>query len=144
MVLNSNTLLPAVRDHETLVERRQHKRFMVQKGIFAVLAGDYATLGPIVDVSRCGLSFHYVGEEKTHGSREMTIFSSRTDFYVADVPFRTVLDFKMPREVPFSSVRMSRCGVQFGDLTHYQISQLELLIANHTVGEVGHAMVEPT
>lgn len=127
-----------------MFERRKHKRFKVQEGLFAVLDGDKQKLGPILDVSRGGLSFHYVGDEKPHTSQEMKIFSSRTDFYMADVPFRTVLDVRLPRGVPFSSVRMSRCGVQFGDLTHDQNSQLEYLIANYTVGEVGHAMVAPT
>jgi hypothetical protein len=127
-----------MRDHETLVERRQHKRFKVQEGMFAVLGGDYVKLGPIVDVGRGGLSFHYVkGDEQTDASREMTIFSSRQDFYLTGVPFRTVLDLKLPSEVPLSSITMSRCGVQFGDLTDYQSSQLEHFIGNHTAGVLG-------
>lgn len=138
MVPNSRALLTTVRDQETLIERRKHKRFKVQEGMFAVLRGDHVKLGPIVDVSRGGLSFHYVkADEQTNASREMTIFSSRRDFYLTGVPFRAVLDFKLASEVPLSSITMSRCGVQFGDLTDYQSSQLEHFIGNHTTGELG-------
>lgn len=142
MVSNSRVLLTTLPDHKTPIERRKHERFKVQEGIFAAVTGDYAKLGPVVDASMGGLSFHYADEEQTNvgkgqtnALREMAIFSSQTSLYLSDVPFLTVSDFKLPSEVPLSSVTRRRRGVQFGELTLKQIFLLNHFVENYTIGE---------
>lgn len=119
-----------------VVERRQHKRFQVQDGAFAVL-GPYATgIGPIIDVSMGGLKFSYVvGEEPLNGSFELGILLAEHSFYLTKIPFKTIWDEEV-KDVPLGSLRMRRCGIRLGQLTDQQISQLEYFIQNHTVGEV--------
>jgi hypothetical protein len=115
-------------------EQRQYKRFQVPKGAFVGL-GPYDTkVGQIIDMSMGGLAFRYVGmEEPLHG--ELDIFLSERDFYLGRIPFKTVSDFEMVSTAPSSPVSMRRTGVQFKKLTHFQISRLQYLIQNYTLGE---------
>jgi hypothetical protein len=60
------------------------------------------------------------------------------------VPIKAVSDYEIPNTVLFKTVdeippscrTMRRCGVQFGDLTQHQRSQLQQCIRNHTTGAV--------
>ena len=127
---------------KVLVERRKHKRFQVQDGIFAVLRCHWpcsTRLGPIIDVSKGGLAFRYIdiaSEEGSNGSFELVILLANNSFHLDKVPFETISDFEIGNEVPFSCVKTRRRGVQFGELTHEQIFQIEYFIRNHTISEV--------
>ncbi len=116
------------------VERRKHKRFQVRKGGFAGLGPYFENIGPIIDVSMGGLGFRYIGSEETNGSY-LDIFLADDDFYLRNVRFKTIWDFKSVNETLSSSVTMRRRGVQFKKLTDHQRSQLEYFIKNHAVGE---------
>ena len=48
---------------------------------------------------------------------------------------QTISDFQIANDVPFSSITMKRCGVQFRDLTPHQVSQLEYFIRTYNAGE---------
>ena len=116
------------------VERRKHKRFQIRKGGFVGLGPYFGKVGPIIDVSIGGLGFRYIGSEETNGSY-LDIFLADDDFYLRNVRFKTIWDFKTVDETLSSSVTMRRRGVQFKKLTDHQRSQLEYFIKNHTVGE---------
>jgi len=88
-------------------------------------------------MSREGLAFRYIaGHERPNGALELEILLGDHSFYLDKIPFKTISDCETANEVPFSSIKMRRSGVQFGDLTPNQISQLEYFIQNHTKGEV--------
>jgi hypothetical protein len=116
------------------IERRKHKRFQAEEGAFVVVRPQFTKLGQIIDISRGGLAFRYTltGGEMS-GSVELDIFLTGDGFYLERVPFKTVSDLKMPKKLSPRSLPMRRCGVQFGDLTHFHISQLAHFIENHTV-----------
>jgi len=122
-------------------ERRKHKRFRVQSGAFTVLTAfswPHSTqkLGQIIDISMGGLAFSYIAsEELPNVSLELSIFLAGNRFHLRSIPFETISDAET-NEVPFSSITMKRSGVQFGELTPDQISQLKYFIRNHTTGEV--------
>jgi hypothetical protein len=83
-----------------------------------------------------GLAFRYVAmAEPSNGSDRLKIFPAEGDFYLNDVLFETVTDFGT-YQIPFTSISMRRSGVQFGELTHDQMSQLEDFICNHTAGNL--------
>jgi hypothetical protein len=120
---------------EKLVERRKHNRFSVSKGAFVALRPHYGKIGQVVNISMGGLAFTYMAdEERPSRSFELDIFLAGGSFYLQGVPFGTISDFHNDG-IPLSSVKMRRMGVQFGDLTPHQVSQLEYFIQNHTEGE---------
>jgi len=55
-------------------------------------------------------------------------------FYLPEVPIETISDFEIAK-MPFISMTPRRRGLQFGELTHHQMSELEYFIQNHTTGE---------
>ncbi|MBU0986772.1 MAG: hypothetical protein KKH68_05910 [Proteobacteria bacterium] len=113
------------------VERRQHKRFEVRKGIFAAVTSGLNKLGPIRDISKGGLAFRYVnGAEQLSGCFDLDIFSKEIGFQVKKVPFEIVSDFGIDEDVPFSTIKTRQCGGRFGHLADSQLSQLDLFIRN--------------
>lgn len=122
-----------------LVERRKHKRFQVEDGAFALFRPHWhhSTIsGRIIDISRDGLAFLYItSKDGSNGSFELSILFAYHSFYCDNVPVKTISDFEVADETPVSSITTRRRGVQFGELTQDQISQLEYFIQNHTIGE---------
>jgi hypothetical protein len=120
---------------EEMVERRRHKRFKVRDGAFVVLMPPSTKLGQLIDISSGGLAFRYLSmEERSNNLSELDIFLTDNSFYLEEVPVINVSDFQIAGEFPFSSITTRRHGVQFGELTHNQISRLEYFIRNHTTG----------
>jgi len=122
-----------------MVERRKHKRFKVQDRAFVVLGAPprpHSTkAGQIIDISMGGLAFSYIADDdRSNASSELGIFLADNSFHLRHIPFETISDLKTNR-VPFSSITIRRSGVQFGELTHDQISQLEYFIQNHTISK---------
>lgn len=123
-----------------MAERRKDKRFEVRNGAFAVLRASswpHSTqkLGQIKDISMGGLAFSYIAsEDLSNGSVQLSIFLVKNRFHLRKIPFETISDLETD-EVPFSSITMRRSGVQFGELTPNQISQLKYFIQSHTIGE---------
>ena len=122
-------------DKKELVERRKYERFQIRQGTYVALAPPYGKVGPVIDISRGGLSFRYVdGKETTNGSY-INIYLTEANFYLEKVPIKTILDFKIPDKSASSSITMRRCGLQFEDLTHDQASQLKFFVENYSMGE---------
>ena len=115
-------------------ERRKNQRFQVPKGAFVGLGPYFEKVGPIMDVSKRGLGFRYIGSAESNGSY-LDMFLTDKDFFLREVRFKPIWDSKIVNEKPSASVTMRRQGVQFKKLTHYQRSQLEYFLQNHTMGE---------
>ena len=121
-------------DTKTTVEKREHYRFTAQKGAYAALVNGTAKVGQIINISKSGLAFSYMGVvNQITDWHQVDIFLSGNRFYLKEVPFKAISDFYIDTESPFSLVLMKQCGGQFGGLTHGQISQLEYFIENHTI-----------
>jgi hypothetical protein len=115
------------------VEQRRYERFQVRDGAFVLLGPGSTKLGRIIDISTGGLSFSHMARARPSDDLfELDLFLIDTDFYLSEIPFSTVSDFKT-HENPFSSITMRRCGVQFGELNASQRAELEYFIQNHTV-----------
>ena len=117
------------------VERRKHKRFKTEPDGVAVLTPPWphcSLVGYISDISKGGVGFRYYADEQPLKPPFLLHFLASGTFYVLDIPFEPVWDFQMLNESPFIFA-IRRCGVQFGEFTHEQISQVDSFIGNHTL-----------
>jgi hypothetical protein len=120
---------------EEQAERRQCKRFQVEDGAYIILKPFDGRVGRILDISIDGLTFDYVsGEQPSNMPNELDITMANGTCRLRNVPCKIISDFET-EYVHLVPLSIRRCGVQFGDLTPDQISQLEYFIHNHTVGE---------
>ena len=117
-----------------LAEQREYKRFRVPKDAFAALGPDYIKVGQIINISMGGLAFRYLGSEGPSNASELEIFLAGRAFYLYKLHFETVWD-SLTDKKPCSCINMKVCGLQFGDLTPQQISQLEYFIQEYALGE---------
>ena len=118
------------------IDRRQMKRFKVAEGAFAALINHGNKLGQIKDISEKGLSFRYIDSQDEHSeARELKIVLGSGGLCVDRVPVKKVTDFEIKSEFSFSSIKMRRAGLQFGNLTPEQQTRLNNFIQNHTIGE---------
>jgi len=114
-------------------EQRKNRRYQLKKGAFAIPRIRSRKLWQIMDISKGGLAFQYVANgERIYDSSDLDIASSNASFYLEQVPFKAVSDLEAENGIRWSSLKVRRCGVQFGELTHNQVSLLEDLIENHT------------
>ena len=125
-----------MKNTEVRIERRKDKRFLVRNGAFVTLGSSDSVVGRIIDVSMGGLTFYCVDcQRPSLKATELEIFVTGNAFRLGEVPCQSIWDLTLPEVAP-SSLHTKQCGVQFGDLTPYQKSQLEHFIQHHTKGEV--------
>ncbi len=123
-------------DQRSGFDKRKHRRFKIQDDAFAAIRSETSKLGTIENISRGGLAFrHIADEEQILGSFEMDIFLRKKKYYIKSVPFRAISDSYIDDHVPFSTLTMSQCRGQFGELTHDQMSMLDYFLVYHTTGE---------
>jgi hypothetical protein len=139
------------------MERRNHQRYGVQPGTFAVLRstsielskikdmsmGEIAfavikskpiKMGQVVNISTDGLAFHYIDRKTESNSLfKMDILFAKDAFYLDRILFKPVFDFEIKTDIPLNSFTIRKCGVKFGELNQRQRSQLEYFICNHTL-----------
>jgi hypothetical protein len=114
------------------VERRRHKRFHVREGAFVILKPSDTGAGRLINISMGGLMFEYVAtKEPSVEATELELFVTDSVFRLYGVPCRNVWDLPV-YEHPMISLQKRQSGVEFGQLTSYQRSQLEFFIENHT------------
>ena len=139
------------------MERRNHQRYGVQTGTFAVLRstsielskisdmsmGEIAfavikskpiKMGQIINISKDGLAFHYIDR---HGASnnlfKMDILFAQDAFYLDRLLFKPIFDVEIATDIPLNSFTIRKCGVQFGELSSRQQSRLDYFIHNHTL-----------
>ena len=139
------------------MERRNHHRYAVKQGTFAILRstsielskikdmsmGEIAfavikskpiKMGQVTNISKDGLAFHYIDRRDGSSSLfKMDILFAGDAFYLDRLLFKPVFDIEIEADIPLNSFSIRKCGVQFGELNHRQRSQLEYFIDNHTV-----------
>ncbi len=124
-------------NYRALIERRKNTRFQVKGNAFVVLRSSPEDLvGQIIDVSLGGLAFTYFDRRgRLNESAEIAILFPSDWFFLEKVPIKTILDANMGYKNAFSNIIRRRRGVQFGDLTFYQVSQLEFFIQKYAMCE---------
>ena len=142
------------------MERRNHQRYGVHPGTFAVLRstsielskikdmsmGEIAfavikskpiKMGQIVNISKEGLAFHYLDRQRgPNGLFKMDILFAQNAFYLDRLLFKPIFDIEIDTDLPLNSFTIRKCGVQFGELSQQQRSQLEYFICNYTLNPI--------
>lgn len=119
-------------DKKPIVERRKHKRFKVSRGKSVSFVPYLSKQGQIIDISEGGLAFRYISGKKGLWREFIAILIDRMDFFLKDIPFKTVYDFKIKHVNFFGVKSILRCGGKFGDLSSAQTAKLEYFIKNYT------------
>lgn len=121
---------------EKIVERRKHKRFLVQEGVYVLLKNNSSTLGQIKNISRGGLVFSYIVDgEQMHEAFKVDIFISKIGYCLKDVPSKKISDLHIDNSLPFSTFSIRQARIQFNELNHSQLSQLDNLMRDYSTGE---------
>jgi hypothetical protein len=114
------------------IERRKYKRFRVPIGAFIVLGPDSTKLGRVTDMGLGGLGFSLVDrKEPLDGPRQFDMFHIDNGFNLKKIPFQMIWDLEYKKGL-FGFLTTRRSGLQFGELTYSQRSQLEHFILNYT------------
>ena len=115
------------------MERRKHKRFKAQEGVYVILKNNYYKIGQLIDINKVGFAFLYIANgKKINGQFNVDLFSCTDVFYLRNMPFKTISDFSQDNEPPLIHGEIRRCYGQFGMLTQFQKSQLDYFIKSYT------------
>jgi hypothetical protein len=118
------------------VEQRQCKRFRVREDTVVIFRSPDAGMGRLIDISVDGLTFDWVTSEVLPiEATKLDICRPDSLFILYNLSCQSIWELSIYEERP-TSLHRKRCGVQFGELTRDQKSQLEHFIQNHTTGEV--------
>ena len=124
------------RERRKGTRKRKSPRLRAKEGSYAAIDSNYIIMGRIKDINKCGLAFQYVANgKKLTGQLTINIFRHSKEFYLKNLPFKTISDFYVDSRSPFSTIILRQCSGKFADLTDNQISQLDRFIQNHTIGK---------
>ena len=116
-------------------EKRKFKRFRSPEGAFVIQEHYFTGRCQIIDISKGGLAIHHLaGDQQIGKTFDLDLFHTERNFYLKNLPVSCIYDEDADKG-PFISIPIRCKGLQFGELTDEQASQLDYFIQNHTVGE---------
>ena len=115
------------------IENRKYERVSPRGNAFAALGRQYAKVGRIKDISLGGLAFDYIYSVDTDRDfSHINIFLIGDVFNLYNIPCEVVYDIPYPAVLEnIESIKVSsmkRCGVQFGDMTEDEMTQMKLFL----------------
>jgi len=120
-------------------ERRQHKRYQVQKNVFVLSRNEFMNPGQITEISLGGMVFRYnCRNGNSPGVSEIDIMTADfTDaFLIRNLHIEAVSDCAISEENPIGSTRLRKQVVRFGSLSPNQTSRLKYFIRFYAYGSV--------
>jgi hypothetical protein len=124
---------------EELKEQRKQKRLLPNGLAFVVSERFLYGVGTLVDISGGGVAFQYTCDsggdrDLLKGSIKLDLFKSEPSLNVTGIDCNVVYDTAVPWKVGFfGNYQVRRCGVQFGELSRNQSSELDYFIKDFTV-----------
>jgi hypothetical protein len=120
----------------TFTESRKHKRYKAKDWIFALFRSS-SKLGQILDIGLGGFSFYYAssnvgGDHLESSTHEMNIFDTKAGSRLEKARCKVIYDRELHDSQSNGRSGIRRCGAQFLDLNHYQLSQVRFIIQDHT------------
>ena len=120
-------------------ERRQHKRYQVQRNAFVLLRDGYMNPGQITEISLGGMVFrHNCRNGTSPGAADIDIMvADFTDaFLIRNLPIKAVSERAISGENPIESTGLRKQVVRFGSLSSNQTSRLKYFMRFYTSGSV--------
>jgi len=103
-------------------------------------------MGQLNDISMDGLSFRYVNprdwpnesleSDITDEAFKLDILLADCQFYLSDLPFKTIFDVDIDDKLSFNTIKMRQIGISFGPLTQNKRAQLKDLMENHSINAI--------
>ena len=120
-----------------LSDLRQHTRYWVQDGAVAVPRSSSAIIGRIIDISRKGIAVRYRGEtDWLNGASQLDIMLIEDDYYLSKLSAKIVSDDEYTFYASGGMKEEKRCGLQFMNLSDFQLTEIDQFIHKCTVGRV--------
>ena len=114
---------------EFLKERRKYSRHSLGESAIAVLG---SSPGHIRDISLGGLSFVYLDSDRpSPKSGTVDILDGQHNFFLEQIPCRTVEERIMINESPYNLIKMIRRSLEFVGITDEHKDMLETYINGH-------------
>ncbi len=115
---------------------RRHKTKGNALVAFFSASHEFLSLGQILDISPGGLAIRYIAmDEQTKGSAKLEIFGSvGSNLHIEKLPCKVIYDIELTSESS-GLLRVRRCGVQFGTLTSFELSQVREFIDAYGISE---------
>ena len=108
---------------------RSDQRFKaVERALVLLDGGNESLPHHILDISRGGLSFRYLGQRLKRGMLQTISLYHDRELIVADIPIQSVSDYRLRDNL----VPVRRGSVQFGDLDQETEGKLERFINQFT------------
>jgi hypothetical protein len=123
-------------------EHRKHGRFKVKNGAIAIIrfSNIIATTQKytqILNISRGGLAFRTIdrkGESNKPAKLDLLfIYDSICTTYLKYIPLKTIYMSHIDSKNSFNPLRIKKQGVEFGEMTPQQKSQLDLFLEQCTI-----------
>jgi hypothetical protein len=104
----------------TIFERRKHERFKIKKGLCVALKPDNR-VGQIKEISRGGLVFHNIDNDKTiQNPDRIDIFSSGYDFYLRNIPVKASIHYRKNKTGHLRPMPIKHLNIQVNKITPTQ------------------------
>ena len=126
-------------ESEGLKEQRKHKRFSLKEWVSGFCRNSLFGVGTLVDISKGGVAFQYFepggGDlDYLQGSIELDLFKTEPSRNVIGIDGNVVYDTAVPWEIGvFGKYQLRRCGVEFGELSSDQSTELDSFIKDLTL-----------
>jgi len=131
--------------------RRAFDRFEARHEVFALLKPACDRLGQVRDVSEGGLAFEYMKYEgmplapEDRATLRLDLILGQENVLLSQIPCEIVYDMELSRGERDSGggiegVRVRRCGLRFGRLSHEQRAAISEFILNYaSTGKDGNS-----
>lgn len=118
-------------------ERRKHHRFQVTDKAFSVLHTDPVKLVPILDIGMGGIGIYVNdGTGWVNESSKLEILVADCSFYLENLPFKIVSNFKPFPENSASLIDGKRFSIKFCNLSPSQKASLKHFIRTYSEGGI--------
>jgi hypothetical protein len=118
-------------------ERRQHKRYQVQRNAFVLLRDGFMNPGQITEINLGGMVFGYnCRNGNSPGASEIDIMvADFTDaFLIRNLHIKAVSEREISEENPIGATRLRKQVVRFGSLSPNQKTRLKYFMRFYTSG----------